>query len=350
MKRRHFLHGAVVVSAIPVCGVSDNADPLSAGLPALIDPTPALTAAEQEAIVAALGKKGTYNEAQATYSVPLPRNDLNVTVKGEAVPIPFGFGGWVAFKKTLDGKQTVMMSDTVLLEGEINPLIDATHTAGLEIGAIHNHFFYEQPRIFYMHLHGMGDTAELAQKYAQAIRNTKLFPANQPGVATPTAAAPAVSQTGSSVDGNKATPAPGPQTSKELFNLPALDRITKHKGVVNGPTYKYTVGRDNVQIVAMGAEMTAAIGLNSWASFAGKQDAAHIAGDIAMLEGEVNNVVRALRKANLEVVALHHHMLGEQPRTVFLHYYGRGPALELAKGFRAALDQLGKGKTGSLKH
>lgn len=350
MKRRHFLHSAVAVSAIPICGVSDRAALLNPTLPGVIAPTPALTVAEQETIATALGKKGAYNEAQATYLVPLPRNDLKVTVKGEAVPISFGFGGWVAFKKTLDGKQTVMMSDTVLLEAEINPLIDATHAAGLEIGAIHNHFFYEQPRIFYMHLHGMGDTGELAQQYAQAIRHTKLFPANQPGVATPTAAAPAVSQAGSSVGGNNATPAPGPQTSKELFDLPALDGITNYKGVVNGPTYKYTVGRDDVQIMAMGAEMTAAIGLNSWASFAGKQDAAHIAGDIAMLEGEVNNVVRALRKNNLEVVALHHHMLGEQPRTVFLHYYGRGPALDLAKGFRAALDQLGKEATSRMKH
>ncbi|WP_461130773.1 DUF1259 domain-containing protein [Spirosoma aerophilum] len=319
MQRRLFLRSAVAASTIPLCGVSDQPD-LPAGN--LLGKTPALTVTEQEAIATALGKKGTYNEAQATYNVPLPRNDLKVTVKGESVPIPFGFGGWVAFKKTLDGKQTVMMSDTVLLEAEVNPLIDATHAAGLDVGAIHNHFFYEEPRIFYMHLHGMGDTAELATKYAQAIRNTKLFPANQVAATAPSG-----------------TPA---LTGKELFELPALDGLVNYKGVVNGPTYKYTVGRDDVQIVAMGAEMTAAIGLNSWASFAGKQDAAHIAGDIAMLEGEVNNVVKALRKNKLEVVALHHHMLGEQPRTVFLHYYGRGPAVELAKGFRAALDQLGK--------
>lgn len=337
MKRRNFLQTAVVAGTIPICGA-----PVSPS--GIVLKTPDLTPPEQEAIATALGKKGTYNEAQATYSVPLPRNDLKVTIKGDTVPIPFGFGGWVAFKKTLDGKQTVMMSDSVLLEAEVNPLIDATHAAGLEVGAIHNHFFYEQPRIFYMHLHGMGDTAELAQQYAKAIGNTKLFPANQPGTAA-TTNAPA--QTG-----NNATPSPqnAAPTGKELFDLPALDGIVKYKGVVNGPTYKYTVGRDDVQIVAMGAHMTAAIGLNSWASFAGKQDAAHIAGDMAMLEGEVNNVIRALRDHNVEVVALHHHMLGEQPRTIFLHYYGRGPATELAKGFRAALDQLGQRKASGMKH
>lgn len=339
MKRRHFLQTAAVAGTIPICGapLSDSGQPLK---------TPALSTQEQEAIAVALGKKGTYNEAQATYSVPLPRNDLKVSVKGEPIPIPFGFGGWVAFKKTLDGKQTVMMSDTVLLEAEVNPLIDATHAAGLEVGAIHNHFFYEQPRIFYMHLHGLGDTADLAKKYALAIRDTKLLPANQPAPAAP-ANAPA--QAGVST-GNNATPAAGPQTGKELFDLPALDELVRYKGVVNGPTYKYTVGRDDVSITAMGAEMTAAIGLNSWASFAGKQDAAHVAGDIAMLEHEVNDVVKALRTHNLEIVALHHHLLGEQPRTVFLHYYGRGPATALAKGFRAALDVLGRGKTGSMQH
>ncbi|MBC8155445.1 MAG: DUF1259 domain-containing protein [Bacteroidetes bacterium] len=334
MKRRRFLQTAAAVGTIPICGapLGDSGQVLK---------TPALSTDEQDAIATALGKKGTYNEAQATYSVPLPRNDLTVTVKGDSMPIPFGFGGWVAFKKTLDGKQAVMMSDTVLLEAEVNPLIDATHAAGLEIGAIHNHFFYEQPRIFYMHLHGMGDIAKLAQQYAQAIRNTNLFPANQPGsAAVPTSAAQSVN------NATGTTPQNTSPTGRERFDLPALDEVVKYKGVVNGPTYKYTVGRDDVQITAMGAEMTAAIGLNSWASFAGKQDNAHVAGDIAMLESEVNEVVKALRKNKLEVVALHHHMLGEQPRTVFLHYYGRGPATDLARGFRAALDVLGRAANG----
>jgi hypothetical protein len=105
------------------------------------------------------------------------------------------------------------------------------------------------------------------------------------------------------------------------------------------------VGRADLQPVMMGTEMTAAIGLNSWAAFAGKQANAHIAGDIAMLESEVNPVIKALRAHNLEVVAVHNHMLFDQPRMMFLHYYGRGPAVQLATGFRAALDQLGKDKS-----
>ncbi|GAA3976654.1 DUF1259 domain-containing protein [Hymenobacter antarcticus] len=306
--------------------------------------TPALTAAEIAAVEAAMGKKGTYVEAQATHTTPLPRNDLKITIKGEPVPIPFGFGGWVAIKHTLDGKSAMLMSDTVLLQEEVNPLMSAALAQGLEIGAVHNHFFYEEPRIFYMHIHGMGSPAELARKFAAALKDSKLLPANQP---RPSAGATA------DQPGNNATPAAGPPTGKELFDLPALDKLIGYQGVVNGPTYKYTVGRADLQSIMMGTEMTAAIGLNSWAAFAGKQADSHIAGDIAMLEHEVNPVIKALRAHNLEVVAVHNHMLFDQPRMMFLHYYGRGPAQQLASGFRAALDQLGKAKPGDkdgMKH
>lgn len=285
--------------------------------------TPALTPEEIAAIEGAIGKKGTYNEAQAVHTIALPRNDLKIAIKSEGVPISFGFGGWVSIKKTVDGKSAVLMSDTVLLQEEVNPLISAAQAAGLEVGAIHNHFFYEEPRIFYMHFHGMGSPEDLARKFALAIKDAKIAPANQPP------------QTG-----------PPTQTAKDIFDIGALDAIVKYTGVVNGPTYKYTVGRQDLTILSMGAEMTAAIGLNSWASFAGTKTNAHIAGDIAMLGHEVNSVIGVLRSHNLEVVAVHNHMLDEEPRMIFLHYYGRGAAEELAKGFRAALDVLGKSPQG----
>lgn len=285
--------------------------------------TPPLTKDEILAIETAMGKKGAYNETQAVHTTPLPRNDLKVTIKGEPVPIPFGFGGWASIKRTVDGKSAVLMSDTVLLEEEVNPLISAAHANGLEIGAIHNHFFYEQPRILYMHLHGIGTPEELAKKFASTIKDAKISPANQPAPSSPPTT-----------------------TGNELFDLPALDGVVKYTGTVNGPIYKYTVGRDDITVMAMGAEMTAAIGLNSWASFAGNKEHAHVAGDIAMLEEEVNSVIKVLRSNNLEVVALHNHMFGENPRIIFLHYYGRGPASTLAKGFRAALDVLGKSGKG----
>ena len=147
--------------------------------------TPALTTEEIAVIEVAMGKKGTYNQAQSVHTTALPRNDLKVTIKGEPVPIPFGFGGWASIKRTVDGKSAVLMSDTVLLEEEVNPLISAAHANGLEIGAIHNHFFYEQPRIFYMHLHGMGTPEELARKFAATIKDAKISPANQPVPSSP---------------------------------------------------------------------------------------------------------------------------------------------------------------------
>src|SRR5205814_8087559 len=141
---------------------------------------------------------------------------------------------------------------------------------------IHNHFFYEVPRIFFMHVHGMGAAADLIGRYAAAVRTTKLFPANQPPAGPPPE-----------------------RTGKDIFDVAGLDAIVKYKAAVNGPTIKYTIGRDDLRVLAMGAEITAAIGLNTWAAFAGNKENAHIAGDVAMLEPEVNPVVRALRKDDL---------------------------------------------------
>ncbi|HVW13875.1 MAG TPA: DUF1259 domain-containing protein [Mucilaginibacter sp.] len=281
--------------------------------------TPALTASEIAAIEAAIGKKGTYKEAEATYTVPLPRNDLKVTIKDQAVPTAFGFGGWVSIKHTLDGKSAVLMSDNVLLQEEVNPLISAVQANDLEVGAIHNHFFYEEPRIFFMHVHGMGTPEELAKRYAKAIAETKINPKNQPPAGAPPA-----------------------KTGKDIFDVAQLNGIVKADATINGPAIKYTLGRKDLTITAMGAEMTPSIGLNTWAAFTGSMENAWIAGDIAMLEHEVNHVIKALRKNSLEIVAVHHHMLGDKPHIIFLHYLGSGPALQLAKGFKEALDELGK--------
>jgi Domain of Unknown Function (DUF1259) len=319
LRRTGLLLGSA--SALPGFG-SFNC--VAAETPATESKTPPLSKEAMAALDAGLGgKKGSYVEAEGVYTIPLPRNDLRITIKDEPVPIAFGFGGWVSVKHTLDGQRAMLMSDTVLLEEEVNPLISAAQNNDLQITAIHNHFFYENPRVFYMHLHGMGDPLELAAKYGAAIQNTKLHPSNQPA----------------------ATASADARTAKEIFDLTALDKAVGLTGKVNGPTYKYVVGRDDLRVIAMGAEVTTAIGLNTWAAFAGEPDAAHIAGDVAMLESEVNAVIRVLRMHDLEVVAVHQHMLGEQPRIIFLHYYGSGPALALAEGFRAALGELGRKRT-----
>jgi hypothetical protein len=307
LTRRALVTSAALAAALPAAAIAKDRK------------TPDLTDEERGAIDAALGKKGNWVADQSLYTVPLPRADLKVSVKGDPVPTPFGFGGWVSIKRTRDGRSAVLMSDTVLLQEEVNGVITAAEAAGIEVTAIHNHFFYEEPRIFFMHVHAMGEPAALAQAYANTIRASRLFPANQPPAGPPQA-----------------------RTGKDNFDVAALDRLVGYPAAVNGPTIKYTVGRADLTVLAMGAEITAAIGLNSWAALAGTSERAHVAGDIAMLEPEVNPVIRALRGHGLEVVALHHHMLGEDPRIIFLHYFGTGPASQLAGGFRAALDELGK--------
>jgi len=313
--RRNVLKAGALFAGTGLIGLK-SAEALAALAPGK---TPALTPAEISAIEAAIGKKGSYKDAEATYTIPLPRNDLKVTLKGEPVPISFGFGGWVSIKRTLDGKSAVLMSDCVLLQEEVNTLMSAAQETGLEIGAVHNHFFYEEPRIFYMHVHGMGSSEELAKKYAKAISETKIAPHNQPPAAPPPA-----------------------KTGKDIFDIDALNKIIGYQATINGPTIKYTIGRADLRVIAMGAEMTPNIGLNTWATFTGSMEKAHIAGDVAMLDHEVNHVIKALRANNIEVVAVHNHMLGDQPHMIFLHYLGTGPALELAKGFREALDLIGK--------
>jgi hypothetical protein len=322
ISRRQVLQAAIV-GAVGAAG-------MSLLTPAAAAPkkhkTPGLTTAEMAAIDAALGKKGKYAEAEGVYTIALPRADLHVTIQGDAVPTAFGFGGWMSIKRTMDGKSCMLMSDTVLLQEEVNPLITAGQANGLEVSAIHNHFFYEEPRIFYMHLHGMGEPGDLAERFASAIKDTKLYPANQPTAGPPPA-----------------------KTGKEIFDLPSLDAIIGYTGAVNGVTYKYTIGRDDLFVTAMGVELTTAIGLNTWASFTGSMDSARVAGDIAMLEHEVNPVIKALRASGIEVVATHNHMLSDNPHMFFLHYLGHGPAIQLAKGFRTALDELGKHKMGDMK-
>jgi len=319
--RRQLLKAGTLLSAALLL----NIDPVKSAPAA--GKTPALTPAEIAAIEAAIGKKGMYKQTEETHTTPLPRNDLKVTIKDQPVPTPFGFGGWVSIKRTLDGKSAVLMSDNVLLQEEVNPLITAVQANGLEIGAIHNHFFYEQPRIFYMHVHGMGSPEELAKKYAKAIAETKISPKNQPPAG-----------------------APPVKTGKDIFDVAQLNGIIKYEAAINGPTIKYTIGRKDLTVLAMGAEMSSSIGLNTWAAFTGSMENAYIAGDVAMLDHEVNAVIKTLRAHNLEVVAVHNHMLGDKPHIIFLHYLGDGPALQLAKGFRAALDELGKkGTTSEMK-
>ena len=273
--------------------------------------------ADYAAVLKTLGKAGDFKDN--ALKVNLPRNDLRVTINGQPVAVAFGFGGWLAFTKG-DAGHDVMMGDLVLTEDEVNPVLSAVLANGLEATALHNHFFWENPRIFYMHVHGHGAAADLANRVK-----------------------PAVDAIGSTpqVPANSSLPSPAPFFSSAP-DLDPLATIIGHAGEKAGTAIKFTIGRPDIQMREMGALINARMGLNTWAAFVGTNADAMVAGDVAMLEGEVTRVLKALRAHNLSVVAMHHHMIGARPVVIFLHYWGRGRARDLATGVRAALDELGK--------
>ena len=268
--------------------------------------------AEYAAFLKAVEKTGDYKDG--VLKANIPRSDLRVTIGGRPVPTPLGFGGWLALTPGSGGSH-VMMGDLVLTEAEVNPVMSALLDHGLEVTALHNHFFYEDPRIFYLHVHGMGAAADLASRVRPALA---LIGRPAPG------AQPASPPQPPSIDGA------------------ALAKIVGHTGEFSGPVYKITIGRPDIDLRAHGARINARMGLNTWAAFAGTDTDAVVAGDVAMLEREVTPVLKALRANGLDVVAIHHHMTGVQPMVVFLHYYGKGEAAALARGVRAAVDVTGK--------
>lgn len=270
--------------------------------------------AEYQAVLSVLGKTGDFKDG--VLKVNIPRNDLHVTIAGRSAPTPFGFGGWIALTKGQG--MDVMMGDLVLTEDEVNPVMSALLQNGLDVTALHNHFFWEQPRIFYMHVHGVGSAAELATRVKPAI--DLIDQAAKKAAAAPSAAGP----------------------SAPTLNGAALAKIIGTPGEQTGPVYKITIGRPDIDLREHGAPINARMGLNTWAAFAGTDADAMVAGDVAMLEHEVTPVLKALRANGLNIVAIHHHMTGVEPVVIFLHYYGTGPAAKLAQGVRAALDVLGK--------
>lgn len=300
-----FLRAAHAVVGVALLGASAHAQ----------TPAPAVPA-DYQAVLTTLGRQGDFKDR--VLKVNIPRGDLRVTIRQRPAPTPFGFGGWVAFTKG-DGGMDVMMGDLVLTEDEVNPVMSAVLGQGLDVTALHNHFFWDTPRIYYMHVHGMGTAADLATKLKPAIAlidSAMAKAASSPPPVAPAAAAGAL-------------------------DTAALARIVGTPGEQNGAVYKITIGRPDIDLREHGAAINARMGLNTWAAFTGSDADAMVAGDVAMRDAEVTPVLTALRGAGLEVVAIHHHMTGTAPGVIFLHYHGTGPAATLARGVRAALDRLG---------
>jgi hypothetical protein len=251
-----------------------------------------------------LGVAGQIQEGAVVFS--FPRSDIKVAIDGDPVPTALGFGSWTAWK--VMGNDFMVMGDLVLLEKEINPVISALAEANINVTALHNHFIGEEPRIMYMHIGGMGPAATLAN----GVRN-------------------ALDKTG--------TPKTKASASAPVLALDTkrIEEIIGHPGKAGGGVFKITLGRPGVKMG--GVELTASMGLNTWAAFAGTDERAYVAGDVAMTAPEVQKVIRELRKGGINIAAVHNHMLDEAPRIFFLHYWGKGPAEKLAETVQGAFDQ-----------
>ena len=244
----------------------------------------------------------------------LPRSDLNVSLDGVAIKPGFALGGWVAFEPI--GDKAMMMGDLVLTESEINPVMGKLLAEGLQVTALHNHLLRANPPTFYMHVAGTGDPAQLAQLVRAALEESKT-----PFDVKPPAEAAAAS---ASVD----------------FDAAKVDAAIGHKGKANGGVYQFGIPRaDSIKMegMAIAPAMGTAIGINFQPTGDGK---AAITGDFVALSSELNPLITALRDNGIEVTAIHNHMVGEEPRAFFIHFWANDDAIKLANGLGAALKTL----------
>ena len=264
----------------------------------------------------AAGAKAQMAEAEGVYKVTFPRADVKVTVDGTPMPPFMGLTSWAAFKPGMSDGVAMVMGDMVLFQDEVNPAMDAAFAAGLSVTALHNHFFYDEPKVYFMHIGGEGPAAQLAagvrkiQDKVKEIRSASPQPAKGFGKK--------------------------PLADKSSVAAAPIDTALGVKGQAKDGMYKAVIGREVK--MACGCTVGKEMGVNTWAAFYGTDDHAFVDGDFACFEGELQPVLRALRKAGINVVAIHNHMEGESPRVIFLHYWGIGPTADLAKGVRAALD------------
>jgi hypothetical protein len=281
----------------------------------------AVTPLDTTAIINIMGMKGKSNNGEYKFSIP--QNDLSVMVDGFKIIPAMGLGSWIDFAPAPNG--AMIMGDLIVTETDLKPVQQEIIRQGLTSTAIHNHFIRNHPNIMFMHMGGSGNTEVMAQKAKAVLDKIKELRGGDPSKGTAS---------------NEAV--------QNTVDTKSLDDILGYKAEMNKGVYKYTIGRPDVQLKEHGVSVTTFMGFNTWAAFQGTPDKAAVAGDFTMLENEVEPVLKALIENGIEVVALHNHMVHEQPRIFFLHYWGVGNAEQLAKGLKAALDQTGK-KQDSMK-
>jgi hypothetical protein len=252
------------------------------------------------------------NQKEGVYKVTFPRNDVKVAVDGWTMPPFMGLGTWAAFTEAPNG--AMVMGDTVLFEDEVNGAMSAALDNGLNVTALHNHFFFDHPKVYFMHIEGEGTADKLAgavRKVYDTIKNTRAANA-QPK------------------DSFGVKPLP----EKNSITAAPLNEIFGTQGESKDGMVKFTFGRPaTMHGVNIGKDM----GVNTWAAFAGGDDNAVVDGDFAVTEDELRPVLRSLLKDNVNIVAIHQHMTHEEPRIMFFHYWGRGRAKDLANAIKGAV-------------
>jgi hypothetical protein len=265
-----------------------------------------------------LGMKGT--EKNGEYKVTVPQNDLNVVVDSFKIIPPMGLGSWTAFTPTNDG--VMIMGDIVVTETDLKQVQQEVINQGLTVTAIHNHFLRDKPHVMYMHIGGMGTEEQLARSVKAVFAKVAEVRGKNPA------------------EGNK-------ESVQNTLDSATLNKLLESKGELSRGVLKHTIGRPDVDLKDHKTAVTSFAGFNTWAAWQGTPEHAAVAGDFAMLEEEVAPVIKALVENGIEVVAVHNHMVHEEPRIFFLHYWGVGPVDKLSQGLREALNQTGKAKTKS---
>lgn len=259
------------------------------------------------------GFKGSYNEKEKVFKASFPRSDSQITVDNTSLDPFMGLTSWAAFTP-VDENKFMVMGDLVLFQDEVNPVMSSLLNNNLDVTALHNHFFYDTPKIYFMHIGGKDSLSNLANGVKNALEKVKEIRSKN--------SFPPKGFAGPSI------------SSKNSIDPSNLEKLFGIKGQSKEGMVKFVFGRsvksDNVTI---GSDM----GVNTWAAFAGTNENAIVDGDFAVLENELQPVLKALRKGDIKIVAIHNHMTMEFPRMIFLHYWGKGNAEDLAKTVKEAL-------------
>src|SRR4051812_21990879 len=288
-------------------------------IPAVAAPdAKSLDAAKIEQIT---GAKPAFNKEENVLKVSFPRADVKVTVDGNPMPPFMGLTSWAAFAPGM-GAEAMVMGDMMLFQDEVNPAMDIAFANGLAVTALHNHFFFDEPRVFFMHIGGEGSAEQLATGIRKLQDKVKEIRSSNP-------------QPGKGF-GKDALPA------KSAITAAPLADIIGGKPAEKDGMVKFTIGRTTK--MPCGCDVGKEMGVNTWAGFMGSDDHAIVDGDFVTFEGELQPVLKSLRASGINIVAIHNHMEGENPKAIFLHYWGVGAASDLAKGVKAALDSQGKSK------